>query len=70
MNTRDVRVVYPEHRDGQPWRVRVEHRPSGLHTEGVSAVSCAEAHALAMEALEREVAVVEQAGGHAPVGRA
>ena len=69
MNTRDVRVIYPHHEEGKPYRVRLEHRQTGLTAEGEGS-DYPEATAKAMETLERDVLAAEAAGTRTPVGRA
>lgn len=69
MNSRDVRVIYPHHEEGKPFRVRLEHKPLGLTAEADGA-DYTEATAKAMETLERDVLAVEASGTKTTVGRA
>lgn len=60
LNPREVTLSVPAHKDGEPWRARVTHRPSAITAEGTGA-SYDEARAQAQENLEREVAVWQEA---------
>jgi len=61
LNPRSVSLSIPALKEGEPWRVRVSHRPSGITCEGTSAVSYDIARASAQDNLEREVAVWQAA---------
>ena len=54
METRAVNVTYPHRSEGQPCRVILTHRPTGLSAEGVGEDFDA-AKAQAWAALEKEV---------------
>lgn len=60
LRPRDVSLIVPAHKEGEPWRIRVSHRPSGINSEGTGA-TYDEARTAAEDGLTREVEVWEAA---------
>ncbi len=69
MESRDFNVTLRNRAHGQPCRIMLHHRRTGLEAEG-EGEDYAAARAAALELLERDVTAADAAGTAGPVGRA
>ena len=59
LRPRDVTLVVPVHKEGEPWTVRLTHRPSGIMVEGHGA-TYDEARTEAQGSMEMAVEVYDE----------